>query len=57
MPKRINIFAHENIVFEGKNKAETEGDSIGNEDHDEEYRKRFEQALIQIEDREDVLAY
>lgn len=59
-PKRIDIMKDENIVFD-------DGDAILNRDEQdqsendeerrvqaEQYRKRFEEALIRIEDQEDV---
>ena len=56
-PKRLDIFKDENIVF-GQDDAE--GEAVGEVTEKQlkidQYRKRFEEALIRIEDQEDVAA-
>lgn len=62
-PKRRNLMQDENIVFHHVTQA---GEGLQDADRDEDldklrelesYRRRFEEAMIQIEDQEDIEAY
>lgn len=59
-PKKMDIFKEENIVFDDEALIQDnkEDDAMMSDQETDikaiQYRKRFEEALIQIEDQEDV---
>lgn len=62
-PKKRNLMQEENIVFHHVTSA---GDTLQEKEREEDgervreldvYRRRFEEAMIQIEDQEDIEAY
>ena len=58
-PKRFDVFKDENIIFEdaiGGDLALEDEQELEREAKVEQYRRRFEEALIRIEDQEDVVA-
>ncbi len=65
-PKRRNLMKEENIVFHSNNQNlglndDEEHEPVNELDFEkqreiESYRRRFEEALVRIEDKEDVIA-
>lgn len=59
-PKKVDIIKEENIVFHGTNyimDEETNNETdLERQKELDTYRKKFEEALVRIEDQEDVIA-